>query len=93
MMHLKPIEKKEEEQVAKLYKIINRKKITVSSDALISKSIKNISFIGKNEQDVLKRLIEVSLNRLLEKMVNLMRMKLLVEILYKVPPSVCFSKT
>ena len=93
MMQLKPIEKKEEEQVAKLYKIINRKKITVSSDALISKSIKNISFIGKDEQDVLKRLIEVSLNRLLEKMVNLMRMKLLVEILYKMPPSVCFSKT
>lgn len=43
MMHLKPIKKKEEEQVAKLDEIINRKKITVSSDALISKSIKNIS--------------------------------------------------
>ena len=63
----KAIEKKEEEQVGKLWKIINRKKITVSSDALIRKSIKNISFIGRNEQDVLKRLIEVSLNRLLEK--------------------------
>lgn len=63
----KAIEKKEEEQVAKLGEIINRKKITVSSDALIRKSIKNISFIGRNEQDVLKRLIEVSLNRLLEK--------------------------
>ena len=63
----KAIEKKEEEQVGKLWEIINRKKITVSSDALIRKSIKNISFIGRNEQDVLKRLIEVSLNRLLEK--------------------------
>ena len=40
--------------------ITNRKKITVPSDAFIRKSIKNVSSIQEDEQDKLKRQIEVS---------------------------------
>ena len=39
----------------------------VLSNALIRKGIGNISSIGEDEQDALKRLMEVSLNRLPEK--------------------------
>ena len=81
-------------------KLQTENKISVPNDALIRKSIENISSIGEDKQDTLKRLIDVSLNRLVEKMqgvrflkVNPVRMKLLIEILYKMLPSVCFRKT
>ena len=61
MMHLTAVEKEEQEQVEKLrgnYK--TEKKITVPNDPMIRRSIENMSSIGEDEQDTLKRLIEVS---------------------------------
>ena len=60
-MRLTAVEKEEQDQVKKLggnYK--QKTKITVPSDALIRRSIENMSSIGEDEQDTLKRLIEVS---------------------------------
>ena len=45
LIHLTAVEKEEEEQVVKLGSNYNQKKITVPSDALIRKSIKNMSSI------------------------------------------------
>ena len=59
LIHLTAVEKEEEEQVVKLGSNYNQKKITVPSDALIRKSIKNMSSIEEDEQDKLKRQTEV----------------------------------
>ena len=61
MMRLTAVEKEEQDQVKKLGDNYKQKtKINVPSDALIRRIIENMSSIGEDEQDTLKRLIEVS---------------------------------
>ena len=58
MMHLTSVKKEELEEVEKLGSNYKQKiTIIVPSNALIKKSIKNMSSIGEEEQDMLKRLI------------------------------------
>ena len=60
-MRLTAVEKEEQDQVKKLGDNYKQKtKINVPSDALIRRIIENMSSIGEDEQDTLKRLIEVS---------------------------------
>ena len=58
MMHLTSVKKEELGEVEKLGSNYKQKvTIIVPSNALIKKSIKNMSSIGEEEQDMLKRLI------------------------------------